>query len=279
MHQANIDAGAQKPARRPLTLARDGVTLILLPGNAYDVRTRFERGAFGFAFAAQEGEDAFDGDSLRPFRRRPNTLSWLPPGSDVASRSPRGGEYLIVETADPTAGVASDAAQAARERRFSDAVAPPAIAAARAIRRTLLSGRAPDPLAVDAWLDTLRAALEQRLVGPSEEALAWLTPARLEHVDRLIERRMSEGPSVRELAAELGLSTGYFMRAFKRALGASPHTYVMGKRIERARRALESKEGSLAEIAHACGFTHQSHMTSVMRRELGVTPGAYRAAS
>ncbi|MEM7710434.1 MAG: AraC family transcriptional regulator [Pseudomonadota bacterium] len=32
----------------------------------------------------------------------------------------------------------------------------------------------------------------------------------------------------------------------------------------------------LAEIAYACGFASQSHMTDVFREKLGVTPGRYR---
>jgi AraC-like DNA-binding protein len=34
----------------------------------------------------------------------------------------------------------------------------------------------------------------------------------------------------------------------------------------------------LAEIAQQVGFADQSHLTSIFRRETGVTPGRYRAA-
>lgn len=279
MHRIDVDTlrprSTQSP-RRPIVFARERVTLVLLAGDAYDVRTRYDSGALGFAFAAQEGEDAFASDTMRPFRRRANTLSWVPPGCEVASRSAHGGEYLLVLSQDATAGLPRDALRAALERRFNDAVAPSAIATAQDIRRTLLSGEEPDAFVLESWLDTLCATLEQRLIGPSDEALAWLTPARLEHIDKMIDERMEDGPTVRDMAAELGLSTGHFMRAFKRALGVSPHAYVLEKRLQRARRELERGGESLAEIAVACGFTHQSHMTSVMRRELGVTPGAYR---
>ena len=35
-------------------------------------------------------------------------------------------------------------------------------------------------------------------------------------------------------------------------------------------------ERDLADVAHACGFVSQSHMTDVFRKKLGVTPGRYR---
>ena len=34
----------------------------------------------------------------------------------------------------------------------------------------------------------------------------------------------------------------------------------------------------LALIELETGFAHQSHLTSIFRREMGVTPGRYRAA-
>lgn len=266
---------AAKRTIGPIRYARNGVALLLVPGVAYEIRTRNTRGAFGFAFEGRSGT-ACGADAVRPSQRRPNTLSWLPPGCEVESRSLAGGEYLVVEAQDALAGLSAVARGASERERFGDAVDPAAVAAARAIRRTLLAGVEPDARSLERWVETLRGALETRLTRPPGDDLAWLTPARLDAIDRLIERRMAEGPRVSEMAAHLGLSVGFFMRAFKRALGVTPHDYLLQKRLARARRELETTSAPIAEIALACGFTHQSHMTSVMRRELGVTPGAYR---
>jgi len=213
---------------------------------------------------------------VRPSERRPNALSWLPPGCDVRAHLVAGGEYLVVEAQDALAGLSAAARTASERQCFGDAVDPAAVAAARAIRRTLLAGVEPDPGSLEGWLESLRRALENRITRPPGDDLAWLTPARLDAIDRLIERRMADGPRVAEMAEHLGLSVGFFMRAFKRALGVTPHDYLLQKRLACVRRRLETTDEPIADIAHACGFTHQSHMTSVMRRELGVTPGAYR---
>jgi AraC-like DNA-binding protein len=47
-------------------------------------------------------------------------------------------------------------------------------------------------------------------------------------------------------------------------------------RIHRARELLSLTERPLAEIAYACGFSSQSHMTSWFRRKHGVTPKQFR---
>jgi AraC family transcriptional regulator len=48
-------------------------------------------------------------------------------------------------------------------------------------------------------------------------------------------------------------------------------------RVEWAAAEILSGHRSLAEIAAEAGFADQSHFTRVFRRQVGVTPGEYRA--
>jgi len=57
-----------------------GLVAELWPCAPYDVRDGGGSGVVGFAFEAQEGEDAIASDRVRPFRRGANTLAWIPPG-------------------------------------------------------------------------------------------------------------------------------------------------------------------------------------------------------
>jgi AraC family transcriptional regulator len=52
---------------------------------------------------------------------------------------------------------------------------------------------------------------------------------------------------------------------------------VLHRRINRAKRLILAGE-PLAQIATACGFDSQSHLTRGFRTATGVTPGQYRAA-
>ena len=55
-----------------------------------------------------------------------------------------------------------------------------------------------------------------------------------------------------------------------------PHRFVVRQRITRARGVLATPDLSIAQISRLVGFRTPSHFTTVFRRALGITPGAYR---
>ncbi|MEM8822263.1 MAG: helix-turn-helix transcriptional regulator, partial [Pseudomonadota bacterium] len=56
----------------------------------------------------------------------------------------------------------------------------------------------------------------------------------------------------------------------------TPHQWLRRERLLRAQAMLSETDTPVAEVAYATGFSSQSHLTTIMRREHGVTPGAYR---
>ena len=80
-------------------------------------------------------------------------------------------------------------------------------------------------------------------------------------------------------AAELaGMHPAHFARAFRSHVGLTPGRYRRRERVRAASRLLLDSPASLAEIAHACGFSDQSHLTNVFREAAGVPPKRYRGA-
>jgi AraC family transcriptional regulator len=88
---------------------------------------------------------------------------------------------------------------------------------------------------------------------------------------------LDEDLSLTILADIACLSPYHFSRSFKQATGVGLHHYVMQRRLEQAKTLLRRTNQPLALIALEAGFADQSHLNSVFRREIGVTPGQFRA--
>lgn len=87
---------------------------------------------------------------------------------------------------------------------------------------------------------------------------------------------MDASPSIAEIARACGLSPDHFSRAFKASTGLAPSQWLQLRRIDRAKSLLRSTRTGLSEIALACGFSDQSHLSRVFARHVGTTPGAWR---
>ena len=75
---------------------------------------------------------------------------------------------------------------------------------------------------------------------------------------------------------DCGLSVSQFARGFKQSTGCPPHRWVLQRRIERAQDLLLTSDKTLPEIASACGFGDQSHLTAAFGQVVGTAPGLWR---
>lgn len=85
--------------------------------------------------------------------------------------------------------------------------------------------------------------------------------------------------SLDDLSALTALSPYYFVRAFKKEIGVSPHQYLIETRISYAKYYLSSTEGSISDIAYASGFKDESAFCYTFRKRVGMTPKEYRKLS
>ena len=137
---------------------------------------------------------------------------------------------------------------------------------------------APGPFAAEA-VDSLARLLLIGLAcrrghGTSPSQLSAAMLRRLEeYVDANLMRRIL----VTDLAAIVGLPAQSFAKAYLRYTGRSPHQFVLARRVERAIDMLHHSPLRLIEVAAACGFSSQQHMTHVLSERLGIAPSAVRA--
>jgi len=82
-----------------------------------------------------------------------------------------------------------------------------------------------------------------------------------------------------EIAGAVGLDPFSFGRGFKLATGITPRQYIIRSRLRRAMRLLTRNDLTLAEVALEVGCSCQSHLTTLFRKHLGTTPGAFRVSA
>jgi AraC family transcriptional regulator len=144
----------------------------------------------------------------------------------------------------------------------------------------------------------LRAQVGQENSSAHAEALALVLAHELIQLDRLasplapirgglaawqhkklaefVNEHLNENISLNALADIAGLSPYHFARAFKQTFGASPHRYVTGRRMARAKALLANPARTVTEIGALVGFVETSSFTAAFRRVTGITPTAYR---
>jgi AraC family transcriptional regulator len=105
-----------------------------------------------------------------------------------------------------------------------------------------------------------------------------LTDRQFAAVRELIEARLAGPIPLRDMAAAVRLSVSQFSRQFKTRTGLSPHQFLVQLRVDAACRLLRNTALPIAELAQQCGFSHQEHLTRVLRAHLGATPAAIRRA-
>ena len=114
--------------------------------------------------------------------------------------------------------------------------------------------------------------------GRKRSGPAGLSQRQLALLEEYIDARLHEPLSLDELAGVLHLGVWTFNRRLRESVGLPGYAFVQRKRMERACAMLREPGRALKDIAAACGFTDQAHMTRSFRKAMGVTPGQYRSA-
>src|SRR5262249_60161039 len=93
---------------------------------------------------------------------------------------------------------------------------------------------------------------------------------------RYIEDHAASPLSLGEVAGEVGLSPFHFLRSFRRALGITPHQYLMRTRLVRAIALLSDTAMPVTEVAYEAGWADLSNFIRTFRRDVGCSPREFR---
>jgi AraC family transcriptional regulator len=144
-------------------------------------------------------------------------------------------------------------------------------------------GRKASPRDRDGALANRASVSSRRPAQPATRWNAPVTPARgglapwqVLRVEAYVDANLNSTVRARDLAAIARLSTGHFSRAFKRSLGLGPLAYIAKRRVTCAQSLMLTTDEPLCQIALACGFYDQSHLTRVFRRYAATSPHDWR---
>jgi AraC-like DNA-binding protein len=96
----------------------------------------------------------------------------------------------------------------------------------------------------------------------------------IQRIRSILEECYAEDIKLADLAAVVGWSQFYLLRAFRREVGLPPHAYLENIRVRQAQRLLAAGI-SISQTAYEVGFSSQSHFTTTFKRLISVTPGQY----
>ncbi|MGV9271100.1 helix-turn-helix transcriptional regulator [Kitasatospora sp. NPDC003701] len=102
---------------------------------------------------------------------------------------------------------------------------------------------------------------------------------RLRRARDRMDRDYAEPLDVLALARDALMSSGHFSRSFRAAFGETPYSYLMTRRIERAKALLRRGDLTVTEVCFAVGCTSLGSFSTRFTELVGENPSSYRARS
>lgn len=134
------------------------------------------------------------------------------------------------------------------------------------------------PALAESWALQLIGLLSRRGADPlAERSTTPSSPAGINRLFSWVELHLEESIRVEDLAEEAGMSVRTLQRRFQERVGVSPISYVLERRVEKAKRLLNTQsEMSIGDVARACGFEDARHFSAAFRKRMGTSPRSIR---
>ena len=100
--------------------------------------------------------------------------------------------------------------------------------------------------------------------------------SRISQTLAFIRRNISHRIDLADLADIACLSKDHFIRMFKKEVGETPNSYIIGKKIERAELMLVTTSHPVKQIASSLGYDDFAYFNRQFKLKTGVTPLQYR---
>ena len=98
---------------------------------------------------------------------------------------------------------------------------------------------------------------------------------KIKRAKEIIISRMTEPPTLQELADEIGLSLNKLKEGFKQIYGDSVYSFLFDYKMEVARQHLASGSYNVNEVGLKVGYSTSSHFIAAFKKKFGTTPKKY----
>lgn len=112
--------------------------------------------------------------------------------------------------------------------------------------------------------------------GDEVDAAAKYGHLKLREVMDYIHKNYSHAINIAHLSRDLGISSGYLARLFKKDTGETLVQYINRVRIMKAKALLQETDLTIADIMEKTGFSTVQHFFKQFKRYAGCTPKTFR---
>lgn len=98
-------------------------------------------------------------------------------------------------------------------------------------------------------------------------------------VKRYVREHIQEDIYIADVAKQVFLNEQYLMRIFKKTTGISILEFITGERLWLAKELLANTDYPINRIADMVGYGNYSYFTKIFKRNMGMTPQAYRQSN
>ncbi len=125
------------------------------------------------------------------------------------------------------------------------------------------------------FAQAIRAYLERQ--SPQDSALAGFADLRVSRALTAFHQAPAEDWSVASLAREAGMSRTAFAQLFAEKMGTTPMQYLTDWRMQIACHGLTEARWNVADAAAEVGYASEAAFSRVFKKQVGLSPAAYRA--
>lgn len=101
------------------------------------------------------------------------------------------------------------------------------------------------------------------------------TRTQIKEAKAILVERMTQAPSIAELAREVGISEYKLKSGFKEMYGNTVGGFLLDYKMNSAKSMLDARDLQVSEVAYALGYGNPSHFITAFKKKYGITPKKY----